>query len=83
MNLMLISAAATLGLFAQSEAASARGPSSVPPVVASAAVAPATVGSPGTRYCVINQVTGSRLTRKTCQTRAQWQAQGFDPLAKR
>jgi hypothetical protein len=34
------------------------------------------------RYCVIDTMTGSRLPYKTCQTRDQWLAQGFDPLAK-
>ena len=83
MNLLLISGAAALGLFAQTDAASARGTQLLPPVVASGAVAPATVRPPATRYCVVSEVTGSRLTRKVCQTRAQWLDQGFDPLAKR
>lgn len=41
-------------------------------------------GSPArvndTRYCVTNEVTGSRLRRKECRTRAQWLAFGYDPL---
>ena len=36
-----------------------------------------------TRYCVVNQVTGSRIPRRTCKTRADWLAdEGVDPLAK-
>ena len=35
-----------------------------------------------TRYCVTDTVTGSRIARKSCQTREQWIVQGFDPLAK-
>ncbi len=34
------------------------------------------------RYCVIETLTGSRIPVKQCQTRADWLAQGFDPLAK-
>ena len=34
------------------------------------------------RYCVTEMVTGSRLPVKSCLTRDQWLAQGFDPLAK-
>ncbi|ONF96239.1 hypothetical protein [Sphingomonas jeddahensis] len=35
------------------------------------------------RVCVIGDVTGSRLPRRHCQTRAEWVAQGVDPLATR
>jgi hypothetical protein len=35
-----------------------------------------------TRYCVQTELTGSRLTRKVCQTREAWLAQDFDPLDK-
>lgn len=34
------------------------------------------------RYCIIDTTTGSRIPKKTCQTRAQWLDLGFDPLAK-
>lgn len=34
------------------------------------------------RYCVQNTITGSRLPQRTCQTRDEWLAQGFDPLKK-
>jgi hypothetical protein len=30
---------------------------------------------------VIGTVTGSRIERKTCNTRKAWLAEGFDPLA--
>ncbi len=50
--------------------------------------APAATPSPTTdaqadtkRYCVSGTVTGSRLARKTCKTRAQWISEdNFDPL---
>lgn len=32
------------------------------------------------RYCVEGTVTGSRLARKDCRTRAEWLKEGFDPL---
>ncbi|MFD1786988.1 hypothetical protein ACFSC3_05325 [Sphingomonas floccifaciens] len=42
--------------------------------------APAKAGKP-TQYCVRSTITGSRIQRLECQTRDQWLAQGFDPLA--
>lgn len=33
-----------------------------------------------TRYCVKGEFTGSRITRKACNTRDGWLAQGYDPL---
>ncbi|HEY0621986.1 hypothetical protein [Sphingomonas sp.] len=48
--------------------------------------APAAQASPGAkpvkdkRYCVKGEVTGSRLVRKDCRTRAEWLNEGFDPL---
>ncbi|WBH16961.1 hypothetical protein [Sphingomonas radiodurans] len=35
------------------------------------------------RVCVIDKYTGSLMPTKACQTRAQWVAQGTDPLAAR
>lgn len=32
------------------------------------------------RYCIAGDVTGSRLPRKDCRTRAEWLIEGFDPL---
>lgn len=32
------------------------------------------------RYCVAGPITGSRLGRKECRTRAEWLKEGFDPL---
>jgi hypothetical protein len=34
------------------------------------------------RYCVVYNITGSILPRKTCKTRHDWLAEGLDPLAK-
>ena len=32
------------------------------------------------RYCVTDVMTGSRVPRKLCKTRAEWLTLGFDPL---
>jgi hypothetical protein len=60
------------------------------PVAAVAAPAPMATPSPATlspatpprakRYCVKETITGSRIPVKTCFTRDEWLAQGFDPL---
>jgi len=34
------------------------------------------------KYCVVDTLTGSHLRTKTCLTRKEWLAQGFDPLEK-
>lgn len=33
-----------------------------------------------TRYCVIDNVTGSRIERKLCRTRQAWLSEGYDPV---
>jgi len=35
-----------------------------------------------TKYCIVDMPTGSHIRQKTCLTRKEWLAQGFDPLAK-
>jgi len=35
-----------------------------------------------TKYCLVDTLTGSHLRTKTCLTRKEWLAQGFDPLEK-
>jgi hypothetical protein len=35
------------------------------------------------RICMVDATTGTRFARKTCLTRAEWAAEGIDPLAKR
>jgi hypothetical protein len=34
------------------------------------------------RFCVVSDVTGSRIAHKVCKTRKEWLAEDFDPLAK-
>lgn len=56
-----------------------------PDGTASAGTAGATAKeSPGpkTKYCVVDQATGSHIPLKVCLTRQQWLARGFDPTAK-
>ncbi len=35
------------------------------------------------RVCIIDRASGAGLSRRYCQARATWVAQGTDPLAKR
>ena len=51
--------------------------------VAPASTGPAQAADRPQRYCVIDSITGSMISRRICQTREQWLAQGFDPLAPR
>lgn len=37
---------------------------------------------PDQRYCVVSNITGSRIEHKVCKTRKEWLAEDFDPLAK-
>lgn len=57
----------------------------VAPAVAPVVNTPSQVAAPvrPTRYCVIQQVTGSLIDQRTCHTRAEWLEEGFDPLARR
>jgi hypothetical protein len=63
----------------------AAGPETATANVASAdgaVVANSTQAAPNAdrRYCVVDQLTGSRLPIKKCKTRKEWLAEGFDPL---
>ena len=54
--------------------------------VGTAAAAPTSEAAPAARpqrYCVVQQITGTMLGHRVCQTRDQWLAQGFDPAAPR
>ncbi len=35
--------------------------------------------NPNQRYCIVNDVPGSRILRKECQALASWQERGIDP----
>jgi hypothetical protein len=77
-------AVATLAFAAPALAA---GPETATVNVASAdgaVVANATQAAPAVdrRYCVVFETTGSRIPHKTCKTRKEWMAEGFDPLDK-
>jgi len=37
------------------------------------------IDSPDQRYCIVNEVTGSRIPHRACKTLAGWQEQGIDP----
>jgi hypothetical protein len=43
---------------------------------------PKALPGPKTKYCVVDETTGSRIPRKVCLTRQEWLGRGFDPTAK-
>lgn len=51
------------------------------PAAPSATATMSTKASDRQRYCIVDTVTGSRLPKRECHTRSEWQALGFDPLA--
>lgn len=55
---------------------------SAPTPMATPSPAPLSPAAPprAQRYCVKQAITGSRIPVKTCFTRDEWLAQGFDPL---
>ncbi len=74
----LIATAAALGMSITDEP---RGAPAVASASASIAASQSVAERAPTRYCVIDTITGSRIKRKTCQTRAEWMREGFDPIA--
>ena len=56
-------------------------PTEVAAIAAPVSSATAVVGK-AKKYCVVDQITGSRMPVKVCHTRAEWLNEGFDPLAK-
>jgi hypothetical protein len=58
----------------------AREPAGKPAPAPALSSSPADVTNPKIRYCFIEDVTGSRIPRKSCKTRADWLAEGIDPL---
>ncbi|GGB17631.1 hypothetical protein GCM10011380_03940 [Sphingomonas metalli] len=75
----IIASVAVASLFAGTAMAAA------PDTASAAASAPAATGktsradNPDQRYCVVNDVTGSRLAHRECRALSDWQAQGIDP----
>ena len=82
-----IAARLGLALFAAAVTATSASAASPDPdkvVKAPATAAAAAKASGATKYCVVAGITGSRLPRKECRTRADWMGrEGFDPLAKK
>lgn len=52
-----------------------------PPPPSSELTAPAQTAIRDQRYCVVNEVTGSRILHRECHTVAQWKALDVDVLA--
>lgn len=68
----------TLTSFTLTAPASAAAPSAAP--MATVATAVSTVAmSADTKICVVERLTGSRIDKKVCRTKAQWEALGGVP----
>lgn len=69
--------ASLIGFAAPSLAAEPAGSAAT---VAASAAAPATAASPTAekRYCVVESLTGSRMPKKVCKTKSEWQQDGMD-----
>jgi hypothetical protein len=72
---------AIAALTAIGESARAAGPMPAVDAVPQANATPTAAPSPQTKYCIVDTVTGSRITKKVCKTRDAWMHEdGFDPL---
>lgn len=81
-NLFVLATAAVLSVAASPAIASETRPAPAPTTEApQAAASTSRVANAKTKYCVVEQVTGSRIPVKTCATRDEWLDRGFDPLA--
>ncbi|WP_242137676.1 hypothetical protein [Sphingomonas sp. TREG-RG-20F-R18-01] len=58
------------------------GGAAAPTAVSSNASSQTADASNPQRYCIVDTPTGSHIVYRTCKTRAQWLAEGFDPTAK-
>ena len=72
--------ALTGAALAVSAPALAREPAGKPAPAPAPSSSSADAPNPKVRYCIIEDITGSHIPRKTCKTRADWLAEGFDPL---
>lgn len=81
-NLFVLATAAVLSVAASPVIAGENRPAAAPTAEApQAATNSARVATSKTKYCILDQFTGSRIPVKTCKTRDDWLARGFDPLA--
>lgn len=74
-RMLMIAAAAALAV----PAIAAAEPKPEAPQVDAPAATTTTAKPVTKRYCVVAQVTGSRIERRDCKTLDQWLSQGFDP----
>jgi hypothetical protein len=83
-TLLTVSAlGAMLGLAAPALAADPK-PAPAASAAATGPVSDVTAAAPDkTRYCVMTEpTTGSRISKRVCQTRGDWLKEGFDPLSR-
>jgi len=79
---VLLGVAAMVCIGAVSPAMAAAPDPAGAPKAAGSEVGTAPTATDKVRYCVVETLTGSHLRTKTCHTRKEWLAQGFDPLQK-
>jgi hypothetical protein len=80
MSMFVLAAALAFGTAAPEPAAPAPAPTAPIDQLRTAPIDPS---SDMRRVCVVDRSTGPGLGRRYCQTRAEWVAQGTDPLARR
>ena len=79
MTKALLAMMATVGVLLGAPALAADRPE--PTVATTPAPAP-DAQSKKVRYCIKDAITGSRMERRICKTRAEWLQQGVDPTAR-
>jgi hypothetical protein len=80
MSMFVFAAALAFGAAPEPAPAPTAAPAATIAEVSSLALANVDPMADSRRVCVIDD-TGAMMARKYCQTRAQWVAQGTDPLA--
>jgi hypothetical protein len=51
-------------------------------VAATASAAASATSADNKKYCIVESLTGSRMPKKLCRTKAEWQREGVDISAK-
>ena len=81
-SILVAAGVAVLGL--ASPAAASQASSEVPAQAAASTVLTGAAGAAASsvtkakKYCIVNELTGSRIARKLCKTAEEWKAQGED-----
>ncbi len=78
-RLPFIAAAALVTVTSFTLTAPAQAAGQAAPVAASATAVAVAASDPSTKICVVERLTGSRIDKKICRTKAQWEARGGLP----